>query len=157
MQQTKAQRCVVECVMALERMTFVIAEPTEQDPIENLPQAVHRALVELDGSGGGFLLLAADDGFVRESAAALLGVEPEEVDADEQGQVVVNELANVLGGHVIHEFGGEDVPWRISLPTVADENVVLQRIERARQDGFATVVAADLDVMLIAAVVPGLD
>lgn len=151
----KTQRAlIVEAALALERMAFVIAEPLDIDPVAELPNASHRAVIDIDGERTGFVLVAATDGFVREIAAGMLGIDFEEVVVEEHGEATVLELANVLGGHAIHEGDGDESTLRLCLPRIESQERCHELLLEAMANGFAGVVAAEQGRLVLAGVLP---
>ena len=67
-------------------------------------------------------MLSATDGFLVELASSILGVEATEVDSDKEGKDALDELANIVGGSVILELGGEDQYIKYGLPSALDES-----------------------------------
>lgn len=107
---------------ALERTAFVMADFA--DPVEDGADFTpsHFALLTYGGAGSGTIFLEADDGFVRELAASLLGVEEDEVDTATHGQDALNELSNIVGGSVVIALGGDDHRFLLNLPQTASRN-----------------------------------
>jgi len=103
-------------VEALERTAFVLAETVEAEEAATFKPTRH-AIVSFKGAANGAVLLSGDDGFVSELASSILGVEPEDVDPTNEGKDALNELANIVGGSVILEFGGADQDYQYGLPT----------------------------------------
>jgi hypothetical protein len=100
---------------ALERTAMVIADIAEEEDADLLPPLDEAAFVDYDGPCRGRVWIAASDGFGASVAASLLGVDPSEVPADQAG-AMIDELANILGGSVILDLGGDDCPFRLGLP-----------------------------------------
>lgn len=143
---------VIDAARALERMAFVLAEPVDVDPEQALAAANHFASVAIVGNGLGFTLVAADDGFLCEVAAGMLGIEPNEVPLAVHGDPTALELANVLGGHAIHESDGDQSRLRVELPVRIDRTVAAALLQQARASGYAGVIATDQGRLLIAGV-----
>ncbi len=101
---------------ALERTAFVLTEPAEGQAGVAFR---HAAKINYTGPLAGELHLAASDGFLKELAASLLGVEPDEVNVTEHGIDAIKELANIVGGSVVIELGGATEPIRLGLPETA--------------------------------------
>lgn len=110
-------------IEALERTAFVLAEPAEDGSEEDLPSANRFACIEYCGPSSGHVYLAASDGFVRELAASLLGVEPEEID-EAQCADAIRELANIVGGSVTLELGGADRQLLLGLPQNVEQTAI---------------------------------
>lgn len=105
---------------ALERTAFVLAEPAADGAAGAATAPWYVSRVDFAGPQCGRVVLAASDGFARELAAGLLGIEPEEVDPGQQGRQAIDELANILGGSVVLALGGDEQPFRLGLPAPAD-------------------------------------
>lgn len=121
MSEMNAQRIAELTITALERTAFVLAEPAEDDA--DLPPASHFARIEYTGPVHGHVYIAASDGFVRELASSLLGVESDEIDPA-QCEDALRELANIIGGSVILELGGTDRLLSLGLPENVKESDV---------------------------------
>lgn len=104
---------------ALERTAFVIADPIDKGESESLPVPSRFSILKYSGPENGQVFLAASDGFVQELASSLLGVEPDEIDPATMGQEALNELANIVGGSVVLDLGGDDRPIKLHLPELA--------------------------------------
>jgi len=100
---------------ALERTAMVIADIAEAEDADQLPPLDEAACVDYDGPCKGRVWIAASDGFGASVAASLLGVDPSEVPPD-QAAAMIDELANILGGSVILDLGGDNCPFRLGLP-----------------------------------------
>jgi hypothetical protein len=100
---------------ALERTAMVIADIADEDDADMLPPLEEAACVDYEGPCRGRVWIAASDGFGASVAASLLGIDPSEVPADQAG-AMIDELANILGGSVILDLGGDDCPFRLGLP-----------------------------------------
>jgi hypothetical protein len=104
---------------ALERTAFVLTDPVDPDETADYPPLTRFARVAYHGPAVGEIFLCATDGFVAELASSLLGVEPEEVQPGGEGADALRELANILGGSVIRELGGEQCEYSLGLPELA--------------------------------------
>ncbi|MBM4061248.1 MAG: chemotaxis protein CheX [Planctomycetes bacterium] len=138
---------------ALERMAFVVAEPTGESAGEVLARSRHHAAIEITGDDHrAWLLVSATAGFVTEVAAGMMGMDPDEIDADEHGDATVAELANVLGGEFVMALGGDLAPVRLSLPQCLDDAAVDARLDEIAdgERGWTVVLAADAGSLLVA-------
>ncbi len=120
MSQLMSQRIGELVIEALERTAFVLAETVDAGRAAELPKPIHFSRIVYTGPTQGEVHLAASDGFVRELASSILGVEPEEVDTETQGQDAIKELANIVGGSTILELGGADCKYSLRLPELLD-------------------------------------
>jgi len=112
----EVERCVID---ALERMCFVLAEPS--DPPPGARYGAH-VVIELRGDEDRTrVLLSATDGFLAELAASMLGGEASQVVIEDDGVEALMEITNVCAGEVIRLLGGEDRPIHCGLPEVVSE------------------------------------
>ena len=107
-------------IEALERTAFVLAEAIDSDQATSLPQPSKFSRISYIGPTGGFVYLAASEGFVCELAASILGVEHEDVDPSNEGEDAITELTNIVGGSVILELGGEKCEYSLRLPELIE-------------------------------------
>ena len=105
---------------ALERIAFVITESCDESDLPLPFSPTQRARIVIGGVGRATVLLEADDGFLCEFAAGLLGCDPDEVDPTAAGRDALSELANILGGSVVVALGGTDREYRLGLPEALD-------------------------------------
>jgi CheY-specific phosphatase CheX len=101
-------------ISMLERTAMVLADPaSDGDPP---PKATRFARISYHGPTRGTLLLSATEGFLRELAASLLGVELNEVDVDSHGGDALKEMANIVGGSMILALSGDVCEYSLGLP-----------------------------------------
>jgi hypothetical protein len=105
---------------ALERIAFVITEPCDESDLPLPFSPTQRARISIGGVGRATVWLEADDGFLCEFAAGLLGCDPDEVDPTAAGRDALSELANIIGGSVVVALGGTDREYRLGLPQALD-------------------------------------
>jgi len=103
---------------ALERTAMVFADPADSPA----PAGVcgFASSVAFTGPMGGRVMLIADEGFVREAAASLLGIDEDEVEPDDDGIEALRELSNIVAGSVVAELGGREQPFTMGLPETVD-------------------------------------
>jgi len=106
-------------IQALERTAFVLVDPCETDETAT---PTRFARIEFTGPTCGSVTIGASDGFLAELASSLLGVEAEEVDIETEGLDAIRELANILGGSVLNDIGGQDSTFSLGLPELASAN-----------------------------------
>lgn len=103
-------------ISVLERTAMVLAEPAE--PGTDTAQPTHFARISYAGPSSGSVTLAATDGFLRELASSLLGVEPSEVAIDSHGNDALREMANIVGGSVLLALAGDQCEYSLGLPAL---------------------------------------
>jgi hypothetical protein len=105
---------------ALERSAFVFAEPAAPGDLAVLPGASCYTKIRTTGSVSGELHLSASEGFLRELAASLLGVEQEEVDPVKHGVDALKEMANMIAGSVGLRCDGTQRAFSLGLPELSE-------------------------------------
>lgn len=110
MDHQTVQHFVIE---ALERTAFVLADPADDVPHENLSR---HAKISYSGGQAGAVYVSATDGFLAEVASSLLGVDTSEVHVELEGLDALRELTNIMGGSILHGLGGEASTFRLGLP-----------------------------------------
>lgn len=112
---------IAELVLeALERTAMVLAEPVDEDAASALAPSAHFARIRHFGAAEGVLQLEASDGFVRELCSSAVGGEPDEVDLALDGADALREFANIIGGSIILELGGDERVINLGLPDTLD-------------------------------------
>lgn len=108
---------------ALERTAFVLVDTIEGDADDEFQPTMY-SMIGFRGLANGSVLLAADDDFAAELASSMLGVEPEDVDPSTEGKDALNELANIVGGSIMIDLGGEHENYEYGLPqSLTDEQL----------------------------------
>ena len=107
-------------VNALEQVAFVFVDPCELEDCWG-DELSSTTMIDFEGDGNSIrVYLCADEAFLRELAAGMLGIEEQEVATGVEGHQALDELANILGGELILALGGSDQPFQLGLPTRAD-------------------------------------
>ncbi len=106
-------------VETLERTAFLLTDAMPPEAKDEFDRPAWFSTINYGGTSNGAIFLAASDGFVRELASSLLGVEHEEVDMETHGRDVVNELANIVGGSVTLDLGSDTQQFSLGLPEAA--------------------------------------
>lgn len=102
---------------ALERTCFMVSDPSDADAVAaHGYRCTHCARIAYSGPGAGHVFVLSSDGFLEELASGLLGCEPDEINLNVEGRDAIKELANIMGGSVILELGGDDCEYRLGLP-----------------------------------------
>ena len=106
---------------ALERTCFMVSDPSDEASAAGQGyEFSHCARIAYSGPAAGHVFVVASDGFIEELASSLLGCEPEEINLDVEGRDAIKELANIMGGSVILELGGDNCEYSLGLPEEAD-------------------------------------
>lgn len=120
MNQINPDRLAELVTQALERTCFMVSDPSDEAAAaEHGHDFCHCARIAYTGPSAGHVLVAASEGFIEELACSLLGCEPDEIDPEVEGRDAIKELANIMGGSVILELGGDNCEYRLGLPEPA--------------------------------------
>lgn len=101
-------------IQLLERTAMVLAEPARDAAQQLAPTRF--ASIAYSGPSDGAVYLCATDGFLREVAASLLGVDATEVDVERDGLDALKEMTNTVGGSVILALAGDRCTYSLGLP-----------------------------------------
>ena len=109
-------RIAAIAIETLERTAFVLADHIDAKQAADLPEPSHFTAIGYTGPHNGSVHLAASQGFLRELASSILGLEPEDVDPKSEGMDALSELANIVGGGIVLDLGGADTSFKLGLP-----------------------------------------
>lgn len=109
---------------ALERTAFMVAEPADEDFLDELPSCDWYSSIEYTGPESGTVYLAGSTGFLVELAASLLGVDSEDVQTEREGLDALREMTNIVGGSVVTVLGGTHCKLSLGLPSVIDNSTI---------------------------------
>ena len=129
--------------VALERMAFVVLEPTDESPAEVLVRSVAHASIELEGTERYRVSVSVSPGIVREVAAGMMGLDAEEVDVDDHARATVAELANIFGGELVMLLTGGESQMSLGLPKDIDDDTAGKLLDAAQEHGFVSVLHGD--------------
>lgn len=102
----------------VEQLTFMFGEPTSKSALLDANGDYVLAQISFTGDIAGTLSLAVPCACVPEIAANILGLEPEEVEADAMAPDSLGEMLNVICGHVIMAIAGKGADFRLGSPRV---------------------------------------
>ncbi|MEQ9616855.1 MAG: chemotaxis protein CheX [Phycisphaerales bacterium] len=120
-------------VDALERTAFLLTDAMPPEAQDEFDRPTWFSTIDYHGAFTGSVYLAASEGFVRELASSLLGIEPEDVDMVNQGRDAINELANIVGGSVTLELGSDTQQFSLGLPAKAESGEIPKAGDRTTQ------------------------
>jgi hypothetical protein len=98
----------------LQDSAFMFVEPTEE-PVE-WGDKVYTATLAFESVRGGTLRLSMAVPVGVELAANMLGTEPDDPEAEENGRAAMSEVLNVIGGAFVTRFFGTKVPSQLGIP-----------------------------------------
>ena len=98
----------------LQESAFMFVEP-DQEPVEWGTQ-VFTATLAFESVRGGMLRLTAALPVGVELAANMLGTDPDDPEAVENGRAAISEILNVIGGAFVTRYFGTKVPSQLGLP-----------------------------------------
>lgn len=134
---------------ALERMAFVITEPSPATPGEVLAGCTAHAILQLGGAKSHTLGVSATAGMVREVAAGMMGLDESEIEVDDHAAATVAELANVLGGELVMQLTAGEEQMGLGLPREASDAQALALLDREHDGGFHVAVRSDAGELLV--------
>lgn len=113
----------------LETLTFIFAD--EADGKASIPGDAVLVNITFSGPVTGSLDMSIARSLGIEMASNLLGLDPEDANAERAGDDALRELMNVTCGHVLTGIAGNEPVFNLAIPTVrpigADEWDVLGR------------------------------
>ena len=98
----------------LQEAAFLFVEPAEEAPA--WPDRVLVAEIAFESLRGGTLRLLAPPAVGIELAANMLGADPADPEAEENGRAALSEILNMLGGTFVTRWFGTKVPSQLGLP-----------------------------------------
>ena len=85
----------------------------------------------------GAINIQVDDSFGRTMTAAMLGMEPEEIESDEEIKDVIREICNIVGGNLKTDFENAGMSCAISTPSItAGEDFEMETLNMDRYEYF---------------------
>ncbi|MFT5290364.1 MAG: hypothetical protein ACI8QC_004043 [Planctomycetota bacterium] len=100
--------------MALESMAFMVMDPVDTNDEHDVQ--FRTAITYNNDLEDSELFLSASEGFTIELASALLGIDIDEVDPNEDGSMALSELTNILAGEVGRVLGAETSLFDVGIP-----------------------------------------
>jgi len=101
----------------IEELALVVVEEPETRP-EFSPDTV--AWIEVTGSITGQIIVRCRRELGILLASNLLGIDPEDAQAQEKASDAIGEMLNVICGNLITNFFGAEKTFNVSIPRVAD-------------------------------------
>ena len=74
--------------------------------------------VSFAGDLNGSVNIMISDDFAKELAAGMLGLEPEEIESEEEVDDVIGEMSNMIGGYLKSRFCDAGFPCELSIPSI---------------------------------------
>ncbi len=133
---------------ALERMAFVITEPSDAPPDDIVPGCCSHSTIEVRGKVRHELCVSATAGLVREVASGMLGIEADDVDLAGFARSTVTELANVLGGELVMMLADDEA--KLGLPDEIGAVEAAHLCAQAEDSGFRLVVGSETGKLVVA-------
>lgn len=134
---------------ALERMMFVVVEPSDLTAGEMIACGVAHSSFDLHGTKNYVVTVSATDGFVQEVASGMMGCELDEIDVDDHASATVSELANVFGGELVMMMADDDVDLMIGLPCLVTDEEVGSWVDRATANGLVCILGTDHGALMV--------
>ena len=109
---TKAVTDVFDTMLSME------VESVAADQPENLNGTNIVGTVSFAGAVMGNLNMHVGDEFARQMTAAMLGMETDEIDGDEEVHDVIGEVCNMIGGDLKSRLCDSDLTCELSIPAI---------------------------------------
>jgi flagellar motor switch protein FliN len=100
-----------------DTMLSLKLEPTDAVIAESLEGIRNAGSVSFAGDATGMVSIHAGDGFSREMAAAMLGMEVEGIEGDEEIRNMLAEMGNIVGGNLKSAFTDAGLMCALSTPS----------------------------------------
>ena len=111
----------------LENLGFMFGDPVDMDEVPADVEGCLEATVSYRGPTRGRLTLLAPRAIAGELAANLLGLDADDVGAQENAIDALGELMNVTLGQLLTAMSGEEAVFDLSPPAVADSDAARWR------------------------------
>lgn len=102
----------------LENLAFMFGESVENDSLDEMAHDAVEARMRFAGPFSGSLSLVMPRNMCQELAANVLGLDPEDEQADASGEDALKELLNVTCGQVLTSLAGQEPVFDLSVPLV---------------------------------------
>lgn len=111
----------------LEDAVFVFTDALSEEDVPKLEGWDARG-VELNFTGehSGKIRMWAGEGFLRLTAANMLGVDEDDADPDQKGTDALKELLNMIVGNVLTDVYGQEPVFNLGLPGVLDPGQLIE-------------------------------
>jgi two-component system chemotaxis response regulator CheY len=101
---------------ALERTAFVLSDPADVAPAKTFDR--HARISYRSESELADIYLSASEGFLRELAASMLGIEEDDPSIVEELGAALSEMANIIAGEIVVALGGEEQRFTLGIPKI---------------------------------------
>ncbi|MEE4355297.1 MAG: chemotaxis protein CheX [Desulfococcaceae bacterium] len=101
-----------------EMMLSMSIEPCQADPDNQISGERIVGSVGFAGDVVGNIRIHVSKVFGRTVAAAMLGMDEDELEGDQDVGEVIGELSNIIGGNLISMLSNRGFPCRLSIPTI---------------------------------------
>ena len=99
---------------SLERAAFVLTDPVGLEVPATFDSHAH--ITYKSAAEQADIYLSASDGFLRELAASMLGLEEDDPEIDADLGEALSEFANILAGEIVVALGGEEQRFALGIP-----------------------------------------
>ncbi|MBM3290171.1 MAG: chemotaxis protein CheX [Candidatus Hydrogenedentes bacterium] len=102
----------------LEELTFLFADPDDGSSPQGMPHDAVDVAIAFSGERNGTLDMGVSRSLGIEMASNLLGLDPDDDNAEHLGDDALRELMNVTCGHVLTSLAGDKPVFNLSIPTI---------------------------------------
>jgi len=100
----------------MQKQVFLFADPLDAGEIETDESTWSQVQIAFHGPSSGSLTLSLPKELGHEVTANFLGLDPGEAISDRQADDAVRELLNVLCGHFLSAYAGEEAVFDLGAP-----------------------------------------
>jgi len=105
-----------------DTMLSMDVEPSDSDSGSDIECSGIVGAVSFAGEVVGFISIHMKNDFARIATAAMLGLELEELEGEEEVHDVIGEMSNMIGGCIKSRFCDTGLPCELSIPTITSGN-----------------------------------
>ena len=133
--KTQVSGSIIEVFETMLEMDLVEAEKVSASDVEGVRKV---GSVCFAGDATGLVNIQVSEDFAREMAAALLGMEPEEIEGEEEIKDLMGELGNIVGGNLKSAFTDAGLICALSTPSyTSGTDFTIESFNMERYERFA--------------------
>jgi CheY-specific phosphatase CheX len=132
MSEDRQQALASTFLSVVEKLTFMFGEPVEMDELELSPEPWVEARMVFQGEVQGSLAVIVPESLQPEIAANILGLDPNDLTTPAMLTDALQEMLNVVCGHVIMALVGSAADFKLQTPH--HKVLTAEQLEALRDD-----------------------